>query len=134
LLASGTTSYHDDYEQLADVLDIPPLSRWGDYSATSPDPNDPNRFWTIQMIPTDVDVWATQVTELVVGLKLSLTVANNNAVISWPAPATGFALQSSPDVAGTNWTSISQNLSTNNGQIFYSTPISAAPAFYRLKF
>jgi hypothetical protein len=135
LLASGTTSYHDDYEQLADVLEIPPLSRWGDYSATTPDPNDPNRFWTIQMIPIDVDVWATQVTEVIVSAppQLSIALANNNATVSWPAAAAGFVLQTTSDVSSTSWTSVSQNLSTNNGTIFYTAPVASTPAFFRLK-
>src|SRR5205814_7767804 len=82
LLYAGAINYHDDYEQLADSLEIPPLSRWGDYSATTPDPNDPIRFWTIQMYPQDTDVWATQVTEVIVSPPnpaLSITLANNNA-------------------------------------------------------
>ncbi|MDB6056891.1 MAG: hypothetical protein JWO95_735 [Verrucomicrobiales bacterium] len=135
LLASGTISYHDDFEQLADILEIPPLSRWGDYSATSPDPNDPNRFWTIQMIPIDVDVWATQVTEVIVSAppQLSVALSNNNAVVSWPAAATGFALQSTSNVGATNWSTVTQNRSTNNGTIFYTTPLGSVPAFFRLK-
>src|SRR5262249_39648059 len=40
-------------------------SRWGDYSATSVDPTDPSRFWTIQSYPASSSVWATQITELV---------------------------------------------------------------------
>jgi hypothetical protein len=136
LLYAGTVNYHDDYEQLADVLEIPPLSRWGDYSATTPDANDPNRFWTIQMYPQDTDVWATQVTEVIVTPtlpKLSITLANNNATVSWPSSASGFRLETTTDVASTSWTTVNQNLSTNGNQIWFTTPVTITPAFFRLK-
>jgi hypothetical protein len=134
LLQSGVADYHGDDEQLADILEIPPLSRWGDYSATTVDPNDPTHFWTIQMVPTDTDIWTTQVTEIIVtGPKLSVNLVNNNPVISWPASSTGFRLQSSLDPAATNWGTITQNLTTNSGQIFYTAPVGSTPGFYRLK-
>jgi len=39
-------------------------SRWGDYSATSVDPSDPNSFWTIQMYPSGPAAWSTQITQI----------------------------------------------------------------------
>jgi Ca2+-binding RTX toxin-like protein len=39
--------------------------RWGDYSATTFDPEDPSHFWTIQELALSNDVWTTQITELV---------------------------------------------------------------------
>lgn len=144
LLYAGAVDYHDDYEQFA--LDDPddaaefgilPFSRWGDYSATTPDPNDPNRFWTIQMYPQDTDVWATQVTELIVTpppTSLSITLANNNAIVSWPISGSAFHLETAGDVASTTWTTVSQNLTTNNNQISFTTPVTTTPAFFRLKY
>ena len=45
-----------------------PGERWGDYSATTVDPNNPNVFWTIQEIPLDKvngqDRWGTQITAI----------------------------------------------------------------------
>ena len=41
-------------------------NRWGDYSATTLDPSDPFRFWTIQEWVSAPDTWATQITELIV--------------------------------------------------------------------
>jgi hypothetical protein len=38
-------------------------NRWGDYSATTIDPNN-FRFWTIQEIPVDIDRWATEIIRL----------------------------------------------------------------------
>jgi hypothetical protein len=40
-------------------------ARWGDFSATTFDPNDPTHFWTIQELPLADNVWRTQITELV---------------------------------------------------------------------
>ncbi len=39
-------------------------NRWGDYSATVLDPDDPYRFWTIQEWVSGTDIWSTQITEL----------------------------------------------------------------------
>src|SRR5207248_419031 len=55
LLKAGTASY-----QNPDFTDPSGTSRWGDYSATSLDPADPTRFWTIQMIPVSTTAWRTQ--------------------------------------------------------------------------
>ncbi|QDU90953.1 hypothetical protein Pla175_43670 [Pirellulimonas nuda] len=43
-------------------------NRWGDYSATTLDPADPNIFWTAQEFAKNSTQWATQVTELIVPL------------------------------------------------------------------
>jgi hypothetical protein len=39
---------------------------WGDYSATTLDPEDPYTFWTIQEWPSDKSSWSTQITALTV--------------------------------------------------------------------
>jgi hypothetical protein len=49
-----------DYER----LDTGGRNRWGDYSATVLDPNDPRSFWTFQAFVFDTDVWGIQVTEI----------------------------------------------------------------------
>ena len=47
-----------------------PGERWGDYSATTVDPLDPTKFWTIQEIPLakvdGQDRWGTQITEIAI--------------------------------------------------------------------
>ena len=40
-------------------------NRWGDYSATVVDPEDPFTFWTFQEFVSAEDVWSTQITELI---------------------------------------------------------------------
>ena len=56
LLQAGTSNYVQ--------LDPTGRNRWGDYSATTIDPQDPLSFWTIQAIATDRDIWTTQITQL----------------------------------------------------------------------
>ena len=56
LLKEGVANYH--------YAPINGVSRWGDYSATSVDPEDSTRFWTIQQYVSAPDVWSTQITEL----------------------------------------------------------------------
>ena len=62
LLQSGLV---DDYH----LVDAANINRWGDYSATTVDPNDPFDFWTVQEIPifpaaNGQSRWATWVTEI----------------------------------------------------------------------
>ena len=66
LLKAGDSPYlGTDGEQGAGAT----LVRWGDYSATTVDPNDPSHFWTTQewaaADPSLGTLWATQITELV---------------------------------------------------------------------
>ena len=135
LLQAGVTDYHGDDEMIAELLDEPLLSRWGDYSAISVDPSDPNRFWMIQMYPSDTDVWSMQITELLtVNATLSITRSNNNAMVSWPAAVAGFNLETRTNLTtGTGWTAISQSLSTNNGRIYFQKPLASGASFFRLR-
>lgn len=139
VLMDGQTVYHGDDELLAELLDEPPSSRWGDYSALSVDPSDPNRFWSIQMYAAGEDIWATQITELITTANtaspvLSISLSNGVAQVSWPLAAGPFNLQSATNLAPTIfWTPITQNLSTNGPQIFYQTPATNPALFFRLK-
>jgi len=57
-LAAGTATYQ--------VLDPnSDLNRWGDYSATRVDPEDPNVFWTFQEYAIGSTTWATQVSQII---------------------------------------------------------------------
>ncbi len=44
----------------------PATGRWGDYSATTVDPSDPYRFWTIQEWSSGVNVGSLQIAELAI--------------------------------------------------------------------
>ncbi len=139
LLQSGATSYHGDDEVLAEVLGTPPFSRWGDYSATSVDPNDPNRFWTILMFPSDAanaDVWSTQITELVTTPQFPLAIvpAGTNVALSWPSEAFGYQLQSAATLAPpAAWSNVTQAPLTNGSQLSVMLPASAEQQFFRLQ-
>lgn len=68
-------------------------NRWGDYSATVVDPNDPNKFWTFQEFAVAQDTWAVQITELSVasippvvgnttGDGIQVNVLNNSTLLN----------------------------------------------------
>ncbi|HZR16889.1 MAG TPA: hypothetical protein VFE51_06135 [Verrucomicrobiae bacterium] len=124
LLKAGTASYQN--------LDSNSLNRWGDYSATSVDPADPTRFWTIQEIATGSDVWSTQVTELLTAPPtLSIVPAANKVSLSWAGAA--FLLQTTTDLANPHWAPVSVNLSTNNDVVTAQLPTTGSQAFFRLR-
>ncbi len=109
------------------------ISRWGDYSTTSVDPTDPNRFWTIQMFPVSLSVWATQITELLTAVPiLSITSLHRDVLLSWPGTAIPFELQSTRDLANPNWLKVNLPYSSTNGVISVQAPASGAAQFFRL--
>ncbi|HWF18128.1 MAG TPA: hypothetical protein VG754_02630 [Verrucomicrobiae bacterium] len=67
---------------------------------------------------------------------LSLWTTNShNAVLSWPASATGFHLQQDPSLGNTNWSSVNTNtypINLSNGTNYVTLPISGANQFFRL--
>jgi hypothetical protein len=139
LLQNGATSYHGDDEAYAELLGNPPFSRWGDYGATSVDPTDPNRFWTIQMLPSDAansDVWSTQVTELVTTPQFPLTIlpAGTNVTLSWSSGATGYQLQLAASIApSATWSNVTQAPLTNGSQLYVMLPTFTRQQFFRLQ-
>ena len=65
----GVTTFGDPLLLKAGVSDYEVTfgagrNRWGDYSATTLDPDDPSRFWTIQEWVSATNIWSTQITEL----------------------------------------------------------------------
>jgi hypothetical protein len=139
VLKACSTSYHGDDELLLELEDLPPFSRWGDYSATSVDPVDPTHFWTIQMVPGDSpdgDVWTTQITEVITPnpLVLNLTSTSGNVTVSWPNIA-GFKLESSTNLAPpVVWSNVAQTPGTNGaGLLNVTLPLSGARQFFRLE-
>jgi hypothetical protein len=124
LLKSGSASYQN--------TDSTGTSRWGDYSATSVDPMDPNIFWTIQEVPSTASRWSTQVTQVLTGFPtLTSSLSGGNVVVSWSG--TVLTLQSTSDLGNPQWTPVTQNLSTNNGVVTAALPISGAHDFFRLQ-
>jgi hypothetical protein len=125
LLKQGLASYQ--------LTDSSGLGRWGDYSAISVDPLDSNRFWTIQTYAVTSSTWATQITELLTGVRLSITATRNGIVISWPATATNAQLQSTLTLPAANgWLPVDQTPIITGAQAAVTLPLSAGAAYYRL--
>jgi hypothetical protein len=67
--------------------------------------------------------------------RLSITLSNLSAIVSWPAPATGFYLQQNPAVnQSANWTSNSlPAIIVVNGTNTVTVPATGGPKYFRLK-
>ena len=126
LLKSGAASYDDGSGG---------VSRWGDYSSTCVDPTDPTTFWTIQMYPSSVDQWSTQITELLTTqLRLNIANAGTNIDLSWTRFAGSAQLEATATPTLTNsWSVLTPVRSTNNNLISVQLPGAPSPRFFRLK-
>jgi hypothetical protein len=136
LLQAGAVSYHGDDEIEAQQLGEPALSRWGDYTTTSVDPSDPNRFWSMAMYPTGSDVWTTRISELLTTPQVVVTMqpSGRNVTFSWPIGLSGYQLQSTANPASpTGWTNVTQTPATNNFQLVVQLPATSGQQYFRLK-
>ena len=128
VLQAGTVgNYHDGNELFGGA----PESRWGDYSATTSDPADPSRFWTIQMIPLTSRNWATHITEIMLLPQLTIAATDTNVNLSWPLFAVNYQLQTSTDPAGA-WLPVPQTPGTNDNQLTLTLPQNGSQQFFRL--
>jgi uncharacterized repeat protein (TIGR03803 family) len=64
--------------------------------------------------------------------QLTITPAGANVVLSWPASATGFNLQSTTNLSSPVWTTNLPAVVVVNGQYTVTNPISGAQQFFRL--
>jgi hypothetical protein len=125
LLKAGQASY-----QSADTTGV---NRWGDYSATTVDPKDPSRFWTIQLYPTSSVAWATQITELLTPVALDIIATAAGLVISWPAAEASAQLQFSPNLGdGKTWAPVSQTPVISGGRAVVTVPLAGSAGYFRL--
>jgi photosystem II stability/assembly factor-like uncharacterized protein len=79
------------------------------------------------------DLWSGGVYTAVASPTLNLTMSGNTAVLSWPASATGFTVQQSPEAANPTWMDVAAQTSLVNGN--NQMAVSAAAGghgFYRL--
>lgn len=124
LLKAGLDSYQ--------LRDDTGTSRWGDYSSTSVDPADPNRFWTVQLFPVDGTTWSTQISELIVGApSLRILRSGEDLVLSW-ADTPGAQLQQASDLGSPNWQPVAQSVAVQNGQASVRLTPADRFAFFRL--
>ena len=106
-------------------------SRWGDYSATSLDPSDPSRFWTVQLLPLTSSTWATRITEVLVVPQLTIATSGNNVNLSWPLFAAKYQLQSATNLSSA-WSFVPQTPATNAENISVTLPAIGSQQFFRL--
>jgi hypothetical protein len=136
VLQFSSVCYHGDDEAYADFLGTLPLSRWGDYNSISVDPDDPNRFWTIEMYASDTNVWSLEITELITAptlLELTIARTGTNVLLSWPAFASDYVLQAAGSpVHSTNWSAVTATYLTNGNTISVQLPASGNERFFRL--
>ncbi len=65
--------------------------------------------------------------------QLAITLSGTNVILTWPASATGFALQSTESlVSPVLWTTVFPGSVVVNGQNTVTNPISGAQQFYEL--
>jgi hypothetical protein len=64
---------------------------------------------------------------------LGVARSGSQATISWPASASGFVLQQTGNLAAGVWSPSSAILTTNNGVISASIPVTAGYQFFRLQ-
>lgn len=65
--------------------------------------------------------------------ELQIAPIGTNVLLSWPVTTKQFALQQSPDVTGTNWTTVTNAVVLQGQQYQVELPVSPGQAFYRLE-
>jgi hypothetical protein len=132
LLHAGTASYQDEPGVDPSLYN----SRWGDYSATSVDPSDPNSFWTIQMYPSGPSVWSTRITQLLTvpsPVRLTVSLTGTNLLVSWTGSAALLQLQSTTSVAPVSvWSPVTQTPVTSGNVTSVQLPATGRQQFFRL--
>jgi uncharacterized repeat protein (TIGR03803 family) len=63
---------------------------------------------------------------------LGISKANDDVVVSWPAFATNYTLQTSANLISTNWTAVSGIIGTRGVNNIMTNPVSGEDAFFRL--
>lgn len=64
---------------------------------------------------------------------ITTTTSGNSFTLLWADTATGYRLESSPNLsAPISWTNEPGPFQTNGGRISHSLPLTAAPRFFRL--
>ncbi len=64
---------------------------------------------------------------------LAIAPAGNQAVLSWPAWASNFVLQTETNLAAGNWSNITSGISTVGTNFVFTAPLTGQSAFFRLQ-
>lgn len=111
-------------------------NRWGDYSTTTVDADNPGHFWTIQEFPSAANVWSTAITEMIVTEippALGLNLTNGLFQLTWPTNEIGYALQAATNLnAGATWSGVSNAVTVINQQFTVTVTNKFASQFFRL--
>ncbi|MDB6054117.1 MAG: hypothetical protein JWN25_1640 [Verrucomicrobiales bacterium] len=129
LLRAGTATY--------DNGGIGFTSRWGDYSAVTPDPNNAEHFWAIQNIATGQTRWSTQITEIIAVVQPSLSVEKsaNNISLRWlSSTSSGFLLEETPSLnPPIIWNAVTTSPVSANGTNSVTLPANQPMDYFRLR-
>jgi len=126
LLKAGVATYHPSA-----TAQNP--SRWGDYSALTPDPANPTHFWALTIYPSSSAAWSMQITEIIAApLSLAIAHSGTNVLLSWPGAATGYQPQSTPSLNSPTWTGLPQSVTLANNQFSVTVPAANHAQFFRL--
>ena len=119
LLKAGDGPYlGTDGEQAAGAT----LVRWGDYSATTVDPNNPSHFWTVQewaaADPSLGTLWSTQISEIIFASTSPPVAHNDIAGVSKNHEVSGNVLtnDSDPNHEPLTVTGVTGAITTDAGQ------------------
>jgi hypothetical protein len=121
-----------------DVRGIDDVNNWLGRSQW-PDPMfqgkyDEFRIWSGALLPDKIaSDFAAGPDSLEALPSLTATLNGKNILISWPASATGFNLQNSPQVGtGAAWTAVTTPPNTANGVSTVTLPVGSGTLFFRL--
>ena len=64
---------------------------------------------------------------------LTIIASGTNAIVSWPVAAGNFALESAPDLGGSNWTAVPNAPATVDTNFVVTNGITGSAQFFRLK-
>jgi hypothetical protein len=76
---------------------------------------------------------AAEVQALMSDPQLSIAQSGASVVLSWPAAALDFVLESSDSLSPANWTTVTESIVVDGTRNTVTLPIGSASQFYRLK-
>src|SRR5678816_3776098 len=81
-------------------------------------------LWSYLCMPRHVDAQAPT---------LSISLGNNQSfVLSWPAAATGYALETAGELTGESWLAVTEQPTSANGEVRVAKNVSGKTQFFRL--
>jgi hypothetical protein len=69
----------------------------------------------------------------IVAVALGIALTNNQAAISWPSTATGFALEATPSLSSPSWSAVTNPVVAVGGTNTVTVNITGSESYYRLR-